>query len=226
MTADPRIVHDAEAIPELTYAELREMAWLGAKVVHQDALVPLLETSVPLLVRDTRQPALPGTRVTMRRRAKAQPAAIAAERGFTLVRVEKPGMHTQTGVARRILELFELHDCHWHALPTSLHTIDVLVRSGVWQAACDAVLAELRATLRPTATHVSGDLARVALIGHGVARSASHAAHVCRVLDGARVRSHMFQAGATPHSITVAVDAEQSDTAVCALHTALIDTAA
>ena len=224
MSADPQLVHDASTVPELTYAELREMAWLGARVVHQEALVPLLETTIPLLVRDTRRPGSAGTRVTKTRESDNRVVAVTADAGFTLVRVEKPGMHTATGVARRVLELFELHDCDWQALPTSLHTMDVLVRSAAWQTNCDELLADLHATVRPLAVHVSGELARVALVGHGIAHRASHAAHVCRVLDGAHVRCHMLQAGATPHSITVAVDEEDTETAVCALHAALIGT--
>src|ERR1044072_1238242 len=107
--AYPRIVPDAQPIREVTYRELRELAYMGATVLHDEAIFPVRESGIPMNIRNTNDPAAPGTlivrdsAVPSKEQVASQVTGVAGRKGFTIIAIEKTLMNSEIGFGRRLL---------------------------------------------------------------------------------------------------------------------------
>ena len=131
MMADPRIVENPRKIDVVTYRELRELAYMGATVLHEDSIFPVLEAAIPINVKNTNDPENSGTMIIPaiegRDGARDGITGIAGKKNFTVITIEKDGMNTEIGFGRKVLTCLEKFGLSFEHMPSSIDTISIVV---------------------------------------------------------------------------------------------------
>ncbi|MGZ5967917.1 MAG: aspartate kinase [Polyangiales bacterium] len=222
LITDPRIQPGAYTIEVVTYQELRELAYSGAKVLHEEAVFPVREAGIPVNVRNTNDPSHEGTMVVPTGHPKAKIGynitGIAGRSGFTVLLLEKAMMNTEIGFARRVLSVLEQNGVSLEHMPTGIDTLSLVIESKSLEGNLDKVLPELRIAVEPDEIEVQDRMALIAVVGRGIARHPRAAATVFRALQEAGIHVRMIDQGSSQLNIIVGVDAAHFEDAVRAIY--------
>ncbi len=168
MMADPRIIPDARIIKVLTYRELRELSYMGANVLHEDAVFPVRELNIPINIRNTNAPEHTGTIITGNT-AEPSPYTItglAGRRNYTVLLVDKAMMNNEIGFARKLLGIFEQHRISVEHMPTGIDTISVVFDAAeLGDEQIQTIIDEIHSELSPDSVNVIKDIALIAVVG-------------------------------------------------------------
>lgn len=222
--ADPRIVPDAQYISTLTYRELRELSYMGAGVLHEDAVFPVRKAGIPTNIRNTNDPKHPGTMI----RANAGQdnahiiTGIAGHKGFSIVSVEKDMMNAELGFGRRVLQAFEEYGISFEHLPTGIDTMCVVVHEKELASHKEEVLSRIRELVQPDTITVSDHLALIATVGRGMVRAFGTAARLFTAISSQGISIRTIDQGSSELNIIVGVDEEDFETAVKAIYDAFV----
>ncbi|MBQ3866658.1 MAG: aspartate kinase [Clostridia bacterium] len=219
MMADPRIVPDARGIAEVTYRELRELSYMGATVLHEDAVFPVRRRAIPIRICNSARPEDPGTRIVAE--APSVPGAItgiAGKKGFSALFVEKDRMNAEIGFGRRVLSVLEEAGVSFEHLPTGIDTLSVLVESHALAGREERILAAVERAVAPDRIHLETELALVAVVGRGMIRSPGCAARLFSALARAGVNVRMIDQGSSELNVIVGVDEKDYERTVEAIY--------
>ena len=225
--ADPRIVPDAQYISTLTYRELRELSYMGATVLHEDAVFPVRKAGIPTNIRNTNDPKHPGTMI----RASAGPddaghiiTGIAGHKGFSIVSIEKDMMNAELGFGRRVLQAFEDFGISFEHLPTGIDTMCVVVHEKELEAHREEVLRRIEELVHPDQITVSDHLALIATVGRGMVRAFGTAARLFTAISSQGISIRTIDQGSSELNIIVGVDEDDFEAAVRAIYDAFVRT--
>jgi aspartate kinase len=225
LMADPRIVDDPRPINVLTYRELRELTYMGATVLHDEAIIPVRQAGIPVNVRNTNQPEHPGTMVV----SESQPIAhqgnitgIAGKRDFTVIAVAKTLMNSELGFGRRLLGALEAHDVSYEHSPSGIDTMSVIVADKQLEGKLDEVLREIQIECKPDSVEVYPHMALIATVGRGMAHTPGTAARLFTALSDARINIRMIDQGSSEINIIVGVEDLSFEDAVRAIYAAFV----
>lgn len=226
LMADPRIVDRPRTIETLTYRELRELAYMGATVLHDEAVFPVRAAGIPVHIRNTNQPDAPGTQIV---RGDDLPppspgtiSGIAGRKDFTSIQIERTMMNAELGFGRRVLNVLEANGVSFEHMPSGIDTLSVIVGDAELEGKLDRVLAELHAECHPDGIEVDGDLALIATVGRGMAHTPGTAAKLFAALAGAGVNIRLIDQGSSELNIIVGVNTGQFEQAVRAIYAAFV----
>ncbi len=213
MTSDPRIVKEAKSIPVLSIAEASELAYYGAKVIHPATMLPAIENRIPVVVKNTGRPEVPGTTILAEAPASRDPVkSIAYKRGIILVTVASTRMLLQSGFMAKIFEVFARYDLSVDLVATSEVTVSVTVDT---DRQLDAVAKELKEFSDVT---IDKGLAQVCVVGEGIRERTGVAAQVFGTLEKAGLPVRLISHGGTKINISFLVDEPSVTKAVQSLH--------
>ncbi|MBO5214501.1 MAG: aspartate kinase [Clostridia bacterium] len=222
LMADPRIVSDPEPIPCITYRELRELSYMGASVMHEDAIFPVREAGIPINIRNTNCPEAPGTMIVASDEQATKPphhvTGISGKRGFSAIHVEKSMMNGQKGFGRRVLQVLEEHGINFEHLPSSIDTMSVVVNTAELEPERDAVIKALEKSVAPDHIDIVNDLALLAVVGRGMVRAHGTAYRVFKALASVDVNVRMIDQGSSELNIIVGIDAVHYEKALEAIY--------
>ena len=224
LMADPRIVEDPATIEEISYREVREMSYMGAGVFHDEAILPVREASIPVAIRNTNRPEEPGTRIVPKLSAETlastEIAGISGRMDMNMITIEKSLMSREPGFAHRLLGIFRRHNIGVDHCPSSIDSISVIVEEGQLRGMDELVLKDIGRELQPDSVSVEKDLALIAVVGEGMARTVGIAARIFTALAGAGVNVRIINQGASEINTIVGVAAGDYRRAVRALYQA------
>jgi aspartate kinase len=218
---DPRIVPEVRhAIREMTFREMRELAYAGFGVFHDEAVLPAIRAGIPIVIRNTNHPGAPGTRIVPRRETAAcAVVGIASDTGFVAIYVDKYMMNREIGFGRRLLQILEDEGVSFEHMPSGIDNVSVVLRESRFDAACEArVVERIRRELRPDAVLVERDHALIMVVGEGMQYAVGMAARATRALAEAGVNIEMINQGASEISMMFGVRSADRDRAVRALY--------
>lgn len=220
LAADPRIVPNARPILEVTYRELRELAYTGATVLHEDAIFPVRMAGIPINIRNTNAPSERGTLIRNKDTGAAAPpvTGIAGKKDFTIVHIEKDMMNETPGFVFKAIEPFSRRNISIEHLPTGIDSISVVVPTAQMQDCRSELLRDIREAVNPDVIVVENELAMIAVVGRGMVRRKGIAARVFGALAGADVNIRMIDQGSGELNIIVGVDNCDYNKAVTALY--------
>lgn len=225
LMADPRIVENPNPIPSLTYAELRELAFMGASVLHEDSIQPVKEKGIPLNIRNTNRPQDPGTLIVERiegeKRAERFITGIAGRRNFTILTLIKRNMNL-SDTLRRALEIFERYHAPIEHITLGLDSFSLVAASAALGDGLYDVIAELNKSCLPDDVSVQDGIALVASVGRQMASRPGVSGRLFAALGDAGVNIRTIAQGADELSITVGVDNAQFETAIRVLYQGFI----
>ena len=225
LTADPKIVKDPKPIESLSYKELRELSYMGASVLHEDAIYPARVANIPINIRNTNKPEDAGTLITADEIIPEDRiiTGIAGNRDFTVIAIYKNNMNTERGFIRRILGILEDYDVLVHHMPSGIDTVSVVVSNSSVNGRLDEILSDIRNNLKPDSIDVFEDMALIATVGCGMAKKQGVAAKLFSSLAEAGVNIRMIDQGSSEMNIIVGVENKDFDASIKAIYSAFIE---
>ncbi|MFH0784155.1 MAG: aspartate kinase [Pseudomonadota bacterium] len=226
LMADPRIVKNPQTIAEISFREIREMAYMGASVFHDEAILPVREAAIPIRIKNTNRPDDPGTLITGSLSDKTisdtEIAGIAGRKDFSMICLEKSLMNKELGFAYRLLGILREHGVSFEQCPSSIDSISVIVEDAQLQGLEELILDEIRRQLQPDSLYIEKNLALVAVVGEGMVRTVGIAAKIFDALKGAKINVRVINQGASEMNIIIGVAAIDYERAVLALYGAFV----
>jgi aspartate kinase len=219
MMADPRLVENPKHIETLTYKELRELAYMGANVLHDESIYPVSEPGIPIEIKNTNDPDGSFTRIVARRPKDDRiVTGIAGRKDFYLIQIEKILMNKMVGFGRRFLQIFESHGVNFEHAPTGIDTMSVIVRKEFIGEQLPSILEEIKRTLQPDRLEVTDNLALIATVGQGMIRCVGFAGRLCTALSKRGINLQVIDLGSTQDNMIVGVELNDFEEAVRAIY--------
>ncbi|NLB05427.1 MAG: aspartate kinase, partial [Desulfobulbaceae bacterium] len=226
LIADPRIVDNPRAIEEISFREVREMAYMGASVFHDEAILPVREAGIPVAIRNTNRPEDAGTRIVPRLSATAltctEIAGISGLNKATMITVEKSLMNKEIGFGHRLLGIFLQYNISFEHCPSSIDSMSVIVLDNKLRGLDQTVLDDIQRQLEPDHLNIEKDLALIAVVGEGMVRTVGIAAKIFTALAAAHINVRVINQGASEINIIVGVAAGDYEEAVRAIYRAFV----
>lgn len=225
LMADPRIIDNPNTITELTYRELRELAYMGATVLHDEAVFPVRHAEIPVNIRNTNRPDDAGTMIVPGNgpgKHTGSITGIAGRKDFTVIAIEKTMMNSEIGFGRRVLSVLEANDVSFEHLPSGIDTMSLVISDGQLEDKLDDVVEGLRAEVHPDAIDVTSEMALIATVGRGMSYIPGMAAKLFGALAGAGVNIRMIDQGSSELNIIVGVHADDFEKAMRAIYKAFV----
>lgn len=221
--ADPRIVPDAKHIAEITYTELRELSYMGASVLHDEAVFPVREPGIPINIRNTKAPEDAGTMIVRDRKATLPVCGIAGTKGFTMINIEKTLMNKERGFGRRVLSVLEELGVSFEHMPTGIDTISLIIRDDELKHHGPALLKGIEKICDPDRVTLVPGLALIATVGEGMNHHLGVAAKLCSALAENEVNLRVINQGSSEMNIIIGVEENDLQKAVRAIYHAFAD---
>ncbi len=225
LVCDPRIVANPEPIGTITYRELRELAYMGAGVLHEDAIFPVRQAGIPINIKNTNKPDDKGTFIVEKADSDSPYTitGIAGTKGFVTVSIEKDMMNSEKGFGRRVLEVFEKHGLNFEHMPSGIDTMSVIVHKAEFEKAEQAILEGLKRAVNPDHIEVDRDVALVAVVGRGMKSQRGTAARIFASLAHNNVNIKMIDQGSSELNIIVGVSEEDFEGSIRAVYDIFIN---
>ncbi len=227
LMADPQIIDNPKTIGVLSYRELRELTYMGATVLHDEAIFPVREAQIPVNIRNSGRPQDPGTMIVPETYPIPHTGAItgiAGRKDFTVVALEKTMMNAQIGFGRRLLSVLEEYQISFEHLPSGIDTMSLVIADAQFNKdKRERVLEEIRRQCQPDTLMVYPDMALIATVGRGMSRIPGMAAKLFSALAQANVNIRMIDQGSSEINIIVGVEMTDFKTAVHAIYDAFVE---
>ena len=223
LMADPHIVNNPKPIHEISYKELRELSYMGASVLHEDAIHPARVANIPINIRNTNEPDDPGTIIKAHHEDKENNdiiTGIAGKKDFTVIAIYKNMMARERGFVRRILGILEDFDCNFEHIPSGIDTVSVVVSNKDLDGRLDELVSAFEKQLEPDHIECFEDMALIATVGYGMNRRKGVAARLITALANADVNLRMIEQGSSEINIIVGVENKDFEPAIRAIYDA------
>jgi len=221
LMADPRIVSGAKPMETVSYPEIRELAYSGASVLHDEAIQPCREKNIPINIKNTNRPNDKGTLIgPPSTHAGHVITGVAGRKGFAMVHIEKSMMNKERGFGRKVFGIFEENGLCWEHSPTGIDSMSIVVEQKSFEVVEEIIMDSLIRQMAPDSVKVQKDLALIATVGHGMNHHIGVAAQLFGALAKSNVNVRIIDQGASEINIIVGVDQADCDKAIQAIYTA------
>ena len=226
LIADPRIIENPEVIRVITYRELRELSYMGATVLHEDAVFPVRKEGIPINIRNTNQPDEKGTLIVEStcHHSKYTITGIAGKKGFVAVNIDKDMMNSEVGFGRKVLSAFEQNGISFEHRPSGIDTMTVFVHQEEFEGKEQQVLSAIHRIAQPDTIDLEADLALIAVVGRGMRSTRGTAGRIFSALSHANVNVKMIDQGSSELNIIIGVANQDFETAIRAIYDIFVTT--
>ncbi len=220
LMADPRCIDNPKPIDKITYKELRELSYMGATVLHEDAIFPVRYSKIPINIRNTNRPDDKGTFIVPQTDEVSDDVitGIAGRTGFSTITIEKDMMNAELGFGRRVLQAIENNGISFEHFPSGIDTMSVVVSSKELHSKRADVMADICKAVDPENIFVEENLALIAVVGRGMVKAKGTAARIFTALANSGVNIRMIDQGSSELNIIVGVDSNDYITALRAIY--------
>lgn len=209
LVTDPRIVKDAAVINTITYEELRELSYMGATVLHEDAIFPVRAAGIPINIRNTNEPSAPGTLIVSGDSADSDAqtgytiTGIAGKKGFCAINIQKAMMNAELGFCRKVLSVLEEMGISFEHMPSGIDTMTIIVAEEMIKGKEKTVLSRIRKAVEPDSCELEHGISLLAVVGRGMRRTRGTAARIFAALAHARINVKMIDQGSSELNIII-----------------------
>jgi aspartate kinase len=226
LVADPRIVKNSEPIRVITYRELRELSYMGASVLHEDAVFPVRKAGIPINIRNTNDPDADGTLIVDSTCQKPEftITGIAGKKGFVAVNIDKDMMNSEVGFCRKALQAFEENGISIEHMPSGIDTMTVFVHQEEFEGKEQQVISALRRLAAPDIIDLEADLALIAVVGRGMKSTRGTAGRIFSALAHANINVRMIDQGSSELNIIIGVSNDDFEAAIKAIYDIFVET--
>ncbi|MCD7832502.1 MAG: aspartate kinase [Lachnospiraceae bacterium] len=220
LLCDPKIVDNPATIETITYRELRELSYMGATVLHADAIFPLRQEGIPVNIKNTNRPQDPGTLIVENtcRQPNYTITGIAGKKGFCTVTIEKDMMNSEIGFGRKVLQVFEENGISFEHVPSGIDTFSVIIHQSEFMEKEQSVISGLHRAVAPDTLELESDLALIAVVGRGMKAMRGTAGRIFSALAHANINVKMIDQGSSELNIIIGVKNEDFERAIRAIY--------
>lgn len=222
--ADPRLVNNPVQIPRITYSELRQMSYMGANVLHDDAVFPVREKNIPINVRNTNHPEKPGTMIMNDCSDLDQEdpphiiTGITGKRDFTVITLVKSHASAEAGFLRKALSIFEKYQVSIESVPVTVDTFSIVVQSKTIEKKLYEIISELKKELHFDDVQVESHLAMLAVVGRAMRRVPGMSGKLLSVLGDQQINIRTLSQACDEQSIVIGVENKDFGKAIQAIY--------
>ena len=220
LMADPRIVKDPLPIKDISYVELRELSYMGASVMHEDAVFPARMSDIPINIRNTNKPEDPGTVISNKGAGDDGSiiSGIAGKRDFTVISIYKNMMNNEVGFVRKALAIVEDAGVSFDHIPTGIDSLSMVIASSELEDKLEDILESFKVQLKPDDINVEEGIAMIAIVGRKMFRSVGTSARICGALAANDVNIRMLNQGTGEINVIVGVEGADFEKAIRAIY--------
>lgn len=226
LVADPRMVKDPKPIRIITYTELRELAYMGASVLHDEAIFPVRQACIPINVRNTNRPNEAGTMIVPEGTEildQSPITGIAGRKGFVILAMEKDKMNSEIGFAADALGVLRDFNVSIEHLPTGIDTMSLVIEDVQLQGKRQEVVNTLMNTCQPDTLEIYENMALLAVVGHGMVQRVGTSATIFSALAQEQINIRMIDQGSSELNIIIGIENDELDHAMNAIYRAFED---
>ena len=220
MVADPRIINNPVGIETITYRELRELSYMGASVLHEDAIFPVRHEGIPINIKNTNRPDDDGTWIVESTCQKSGYVitGIAGKKGFCTVLISKALMNSEVGFGRKVLQAFEENGISFEHMPSGIDTMTIVVHEDEFMHKEQRVVSAIHRMAQPDSIEIESDLALIAVVGRGMKSMRGTAGRIFSALAHAQVNVRMIDQGSSELNIIIGVAEEDYEAAIRSIY--------
>ena len=222
LMADPRIIDNPKAIDQITYKELRELSYMGASVLHEDAIFPVRAAGIPINIKNTNRPEDKGTFIVQDIDDKECKTitGIAGKKDFTVISIEKAMMNSELGFCRKLLSVLETNNISFENMPSGIDSVCVVISDSELKHKRDKIVEEIKRACNPDSIVVHPNMALIATVGKRMAKQKGVAAKVFSALSEANVNIRMIDQGSSEMNILVGIENDDFERGIQAIYNA------
>ena len=226
MIADPRIVDNPAGIETITYRELRELSYMGASVLHDEAIFPVRNIGIPINIRNTNAPDDEGTWIVESTAQKSGYVitGIAGKKGFCAVDITKSLMNSEIGFGRKVLQAFEENGISFEHMPSGIDTMTIVVHEDEFIEKEQRVVSAIHRLAAPDSIEIESDIALIAVVGRGMRSVRGTAGRIFSALAHAQVNVRMIDQGSSELNIIIGVENRDFENAIRAIYDIFVTT--
>ena len=226
LVADPRIVDDPAVIRTITYKELRELAYMGAGVLHENAVFPVRKLGIPINIKNTNEPEDEGTWIVESTCQKSgyTITGVSGKKDFCAVLISKEMMNSEIGFCRKVLQAFEENEISIEHMPSGIDTMTVVVHESEFVHKEQQVVSAIRRLAAPDTIEITPDIALIAVVGRGMRAMRGTSGRIFSALAHARVNVRMIDQGSSEMNIIIGVENSDYERAIRAIYSIFVDT--
>ena len=224
LVADPRIVENPKAIKYITYRELRELSYMGASVLHEDAIFPVRRAGIPINIRNTNAPEDEGTWIVESTCQKQDyvVTGIAGKKDFCTIFITKAMMNAEIGFGRKVLQAFEENNISFEHMPSGIDTMTIVVHADEFIHKEQSVVSAIHRLAEPDSVEIESGLALIAVVGRGMKSASGTASKLFAALASKGINIRMIDQGSSELNIIIGVKNSDFETAIKAIYDAFI----
>lgn len=223
LMADPRIVENPRTIEKVTYKELRELSYMGATVLHEEAIFPVRDAGIPINIKNTNKPEDEGTLI-INDADEAEHfgsiTGIAGKKDFTVIAIEKALLNSEIGFCRRLLSILEMYGISFENMPSGVDSVSLVIEDSQLKNKCSKVIEEIKRQCNPDSIEVHPNMALVATVGRGMAKARGVASKIFTALAKENINIRMIDQGSSEINIMVGVENANFEKAVKSIYNA------
>ena len=226
LIADPRVVKNPKSIDVITYRELRELSYMGASVLHEDAIFPVRKEGIPINIRNTNAPEDKGTLIVEDtcRKPRFVITGVAGKKDFASITVEKAMMNSEVGFCKKVLEVFEENDISIEHMPSGIDTMTIFIHQDEFEEKEQKVIAGIHRAVEPDFLELESDLALIAVVGRGMRATRGTSGRIFSALAHANVNVKMIDQGSSELNIIIGVRNHDFSVAINAIYDIFVNT--
>lgn len=209
LMADPRIVKNAKTIEKVTYTELRELSYMGATVLHEEAIFPVKKYNIPINIKNTNKPEDAGTIIIndiLEETHSGTITGIAGKKDFTVISMEKAFMNSELGFCRKVLSILEMYQVSFESMPSGIDTLSLVIADSELKNKMDKIIEEIKRQCTPDSIEVYPNMAIIATVGRGMVYSTGIAAKIFTALAAEKINIRMIDQGSSEINILIGVE--------------------
>ena len=224
LVADPRIIDNPQPIHVITYRELRELSYMGASVLHEDAVFPVRKAGIPINIRNTNDPEAEGTLIVESTCQKPEYTitGIAGKKGFVAVSIDKDMMNSEVGFCRKALQAFEENGISIEHMPSGIDTMTIVVHADEFIDKEQSVVSAIHRLAEPDSVEIESGLALIAVVGRGMKSASGTAGKLFTALANKGINIKMIDQGSSELNIIIGVENRDFETAIKAIYSTFI----
>ncbi|KOR26713.1 aspartate kinase [Clostridium sp. L74] len=226
LVADPNIINNPKPIEVISYKELRELSYMGAKVLHEESIFPVRDMKIPIKIKNTNKPEDKGTLIVDEDKASnctGSITGIAGKKGFTVIAIHKMLMNSELGFCRKLLSILESNGISFENIPSGIDSVSLVIEESQLKNKLDIILDEIKRQCEPDALEVHDNMALIATVGNGMNRTKGISAKIFKGLLAADVNIRMINQGSSEINIIVGVENDDFEKAIKGIYSAFID---
>ena len=224
MSADPRIVTNPKPISTLSYRELRELAYMGANVLHPESIFPVRISKIPINIRNTFCPSADGTMIVAeldeKELGKRVITGIAGKKGYSIVYIEKSMMNSELGFVRKVLAVLEYYNISFEHMPSGIDTMSIVIADSELAGKEDVVVERIKKVVNPDHIEIKSGISLIATVGHGMSFKPGSAATLVGALAKEKINIRMIDQGSSEMNIIVGIATSDYEKAINAIYQA------